>query len=92
MSSLGKSVVNFTIPQCIPSGDYLLRIEHLGCPPVTKDPSIWLSCAQLTVNGGSGSLPLNLVSIPGAYDPKDPALHSAGTNYKPPGPVPLKCS
>jgi hypothetical protein len=94
----GKAVLDVKIPKCIPSGDYLLRVEHIGLHSASSvgGAQLYISCAQLTVSGGSGSLPSNLVSIPGAYKPTDPGLvvniyYPVPDHYVPPGGDPLTC-
>lgn len=57
----------------------------------------YLSCAQVSISGGSGMSSPELVSIPGVYDASDPGLHvniyyPVPTDYYPPGPDPLECS
>lgn len=96
--SQGKTTVDVTIPKCIPSGDYLLRVEHIGLHSASAvgGAQLYISCAQLTVSGGSGSVPTALESIPGAYKPTDKGLvvniyYPVPKDYKPPGPDPLKC-
>lgn len=96
--SMGKTTLNVKIPSCIPSGDYLLRVEHIALHSAGSvgGAQLYISCAQLTVEGGSGSLPSNLVSIPGVYKATDPGLlvniyYPIPVNYKPPGGAPLQC-
>ena len=91
-------MLDVKIPKCIPSGDYLLRVEHIGLHSASAvgGAQLYISCAQLSVSGGTGSLPADLVSIPGAYKPTDPGLvvniyYPVPTNYKPPGMAPLTC-
>ncbi|KAL8289949.1 hypothetical protein RB600_005104 [Gaeumannomyces tritici] len=95
----GKGVVNVQIPRCVPSGEYLLRIEHIGLHSASAvgGAQLYISCAQIRVTGGSGSEPTGrMVAIPGAYRANDPGLvvniyYPVPTNYKGPGPDPLKC-
>lgn len=97
--SQGKSVLDVTIPKCIPDGDYLLRVEHIGLHSASAvgGAQLYISCAQLTVSGGTATaLPSGLVSIPGAYKPSDPGLviniyYPVPKSYQPPGPEPLQC-
>ncbi|RYP80072.1 hypothetical protein DL769_002646 [Monosporascus sp. CRB-8-3] len=73
----GKSQLTFTIPQCIENGEYLFRIEHVALHSASSvnGAQFYISCAQVSVSGGSGSKkPSNLVSFPGAYSPNDPGL------------------
>ena len=57
----------------------------------------YVSCAQITVSGGSGSkTPSNLVSFPGAYRNTDPGLliniyNNGGKTYQPAGPPVFTC-
>lgn len=76
-SSLNKGSVSFTIPSCIANGDYLFRVEHNALHGASSNggAQFYISCAQLTVTGGSGSkTPTNLVSFPGAYKATDPGI------------------
>ncbi|KAF5370983.1 hypothetical protein D9615_010003 [Tricholomella constricta] len=78
-----------TIPKNTPSGEYLVRMEHLGLHIIP--PESFMSCAQIKiVNGGSGNPPK--VSIPGHLNPSDPSLNvniypPSPTSYKIPGPA-----
>ncbi|GAW22401.1 hypothetical protein ANO14919_119380 [Xylariales sp. No.14919] len=95
----GKSEVSFTIPQCIENGDYLFRIEHVALHSASSQngAQFYISCAQITVSGGSGSkVPSNLVSFPGAYKSTDPGLliniyNNGGKAYQPAGPPVFTC-
>ncbi|KAI6314515.1 hypothetical protein MCOR30_009941 [Pyricularia oryzae] len=95
-----KTSVNVPIPKCIPSGDYLLRIEHIALHSAGSvgGAQLYISCAQITVTGGTGtSAPsASMVSIPGVYNARDPGLlvniyYPVPTNYKGPGPDPFTC-
>ncbi|KAK4127011.1 carbohydrate-binding module family 1 protein [Parathielavia appendiculata] len=86
------------IPTCIPSGDYLIRIQSLGIhnPWPAGIPQFYISCAQVTVtNGGSGN-PGPTVSIPGAFKESDPGytanIYSNFRNYTVPGPAVFSCN
>ncbi|KAI1310931.1 glycoside hydrolase [Xylaria venustula] len=97
--SNGKSQVSFTIPQCLANGDYLFRVEHVALHSASSanGAQFYLSCAQITVSGGSGSkTPSNLVSFPGAYKSTDPGLliniyNNGGKAYQPAGPSVFTC-
>ncbi|KAI1426677.1 glycoside hydrolase [Xylaria sp. FL1777] len=97
--SNGKSQVAFTIPQCLASGDYLFRVEHVALHSASSanGAQFYISCAQITVSGGSGSkTPSNLVSFPGAYKSTDPGLliniyNNGGKTYQPAGPSVFTC-
>ncbi|KAJ4383857.1 hypothetical protein N0V86_000700 [Didymella sp. IMI 355093] len=92
-ASSGKTQVPVTLPKSLPSGEYLLRAEHIALHSASTSggAQFYLSCAQIKVqNGGSGS-PGPLVSFPGAYKPSDAGIlvniyYPIPTNYKPPGP------
>lgn len=93
-TSTGKTQVNVPLPKALPSGDYLLRVEHIALHSAGSagGAQFYLSCAQLKVeNGGSGS-PGPLVAFPGAYSPTDPGIkiniyYPVPTSYTPPGPA-----
>ncbi|KAF3929024.1 Endoglucanase-4 [Dactylellina cionopaga] len=85
--------VGVKIPSGIPSGDYLLRAEvialHAAGPSGGAQP--YVTCYQITVTDGSGSLPSGGVKFPGAYSASDPGIgvniHGKLTSYKVPGPA-----
>lgn len=90
---IDKGSVSVTIPKNTPSGDYLLRIEHIALHQASNvnGAQFYISCAQVKVtNGGSGT-PSPLVSFPGAYKATDPGIkvniYSGATSYTPPGPA-----
>ncbi|KAI1331137.1 lytic polysaccharide monooxygenase [Xylariaceae sp. FL0255] len=97
--SMGLTTVPFTIPTCIADGDYLFRVEHvaLHVASTVNGAQFYLSCAQITVSGGSGSeTPTDLVAFPGAYSPTDPGLliniyDNGGKPYTPAGPAVFTC-
>ena len=94
-ASINKSSFSFNIPQCLANGDYLFRIEHVALHSAGT-PQFYISCAQLTVSGGSGSkTPSNLVAFPGAYKASDPGLsvniYNSGGRYTPAGPAVFTC-
>lgn len=90
---LDTEVVEFTVPQSIPSGDYLVRVESIALhqAQAVGGAQIYLSCAQVTVTGGGSGTPGPLVSIPGAYSANDPGLlwsyYPVPTSYTAPGPA-----
>lgn len=79
-----------TIPKSLPSGNYLLRGEHIGLHIAGK-PQFYIACAQVTVTGGGSSRPGPLVSFPGAYKMSDPGLsvniYNSQGPYQYPGPA-----
>ncbi|KAF2271080.1 hypothetical protein CC78DRAFT_563643 [Lojkania enalia] len=90
--SLNKGSVSVTIPRATPSGDYLLRIEHIALHQAsnTNGAQFYISCAQIKVTGGGNGNPQPLVSFPGVYSANDPGIkvniYSGATSYTPPGP------
>ncbi|KAH7127008.1 glycosyl hydrolase family 61-domain-containing protein [Dendryphion nanum] len=91
--SLNKGSVSVTIPKNTPSGDYLLRIEHIALHQASNvnGAQFYISCAQIKVTGGGNGSPSPLVSFPGAYKATDPGIkvniYSGASNYQPPGPA-----
>jgi hypothetical protein len=90
---IDKGSVSVTIPRSTPSGDYLLRIEHIALHQAsnTNGAQFYISCAQIRVTGGGNGNPSPLVSFPGAYSPNDPGIkiniYSGARSYTPPGPA-----
>ncbi|KAI5861452.1 glycoside hydrolase family 61 protein [Durotheca rogersii] len=94
--------VNFSLPQCIAPGDYLMRVEILALHSahMQNGAQFYMSCAQIRV-GGSGSFSASqTVSFPGAYQRNDPSIviniyglagqpDNAGKPYSAPGNVPV---
>ncbi len=68
--------MNWNIPAATPSGDYLLRVEHIGLHSASSagGAQFYISCAQITVTGGGAGTPSPLVAFPGAYKATDPGL------------------
>jgi hypothetical protein len=85
--------VTFPIPAETPSGQYLVRVEHIAIhvADVYGGAQFYLSCAQIEVtNGGSGT-PGPLVAFPGAYTGNEPGIliniyYPIPANYTQPGP------
>ncbi|EWC43572.1 hypothetical protein DRE_01459 [Drechslerella stenobrocha 248] len=86
--------LSFNIPSNIPSGDYLLRAEaialHAAMSPPPNGAQFYVSCYQLTITGGTGSLPAT-VKFPGAYSNSDPGIlvniYQSLSTYIAPGPT-----
>lgn len=92
-----KGKVTFTIPKCIPSGQYLLRHEIIALHGASVYPGaqFYMECAQIQVTGGGTKSPAT-VSFPGAYKGTDPGItiniyYPPVTNYTIPGPAVLTC-
>ncbi|KAF2856826.1 lytic polysaccharide monooxygenase [Plenodomus tracheiphilus IPT5] len=91
--SLNKGTVSVTIPKNTPSGDYLLRVEHIALHQASNagGAQFYISCAQIKVTGGGSGSPGPLVSFPGVYSANDPGIkvniYSGVKSYTPPGPA-----
>jgi hypothetical protein len=92
-AEIGATTLSFRIPQATPSGDYLVRIEHIALHGASSPGGAqpYMSCGQITVTNGGNGNPGPLVSFPGAYSPTDPGLlinvyWPVPTNYTIPGP------
>lgn len=76
--SEGATKVETKIPSTLPSGNYLLRVEHIALHAAAQEggAQIYIQCAQLKVEGGSsgGKAPGPLVKFPGAYSKTDPGI------------------
>ncbi|KAJ7917191.1 glycoside hydrolase [Mycena leptocephala] len=61
--------VTFPIPAQLPSGQYLIRIEHIALHVATTfaGAQFYISCAQVQVTNGGTGTPGPLVAFPGAY-------------------------
>ncbi|KAK7740595.1 hypothetical protein SLS62_011095 [Diatrype stigma] len=85
------------IPTCIEDGEYLLRVQSLAIhnPWPSGIPQFYISCAQISVTGGSGTAKPQTALIPGAFKDTDPGytvnIYTDFTNYTVPGPEPLTC-
>ncbi|PNS21971.1 Cys-Gly metallodipeptidase dug1 [Sphaceloma murrayae] len=93
--------VEFTLPPCIPSGDYIMRAEIIplhGALNPTQGAQFFMGCAQLRVEKANDTTVLPpTVSIPGLYNEEDPGFHwdiyrpKLNETYKIPGPPVLIC-
>jgi len=94
----GKQTVNFQIPKCIENGEYFLRVEHTGLHSAGSvgGAQLYISCAQLSITGGTGTAKPNYLSFPGSYSAQDPGLliniyYPIPKSYTPPGGPVLAC-
>ncbi|KAI0345990.1 glycoside hydrolase family 61 protein G [Trametopsis cervina] len=92
---INKGNATFTIPSCIPAGQYLLRAEAISLANAQEYPGaqFFMSCAQIEVTGGGSAKPAT-VSFPGAYTIADPGVITniyTDTTYTPPGPAVFTC-
>ncbi|KEP50726.1 glycoside hydrolase family 61 protein [Rhizoctonia solani 123E] len=72
----GMTNVTFPIPTSVPSGEYLVRIEHIALHLALnyQKAEFYVSCAQVRiVNGGSG-VPKPLVAFPGYYNGEESGI------------------
>ncbi|EAQ92448.1 hypothetical protein CHGG_00683 [Chaetomium globosum CBS 148.51] len=96
--------VYFNLPQCVASGQYLLRVEVLALHSAGKQgqAQFYQSCAQINVSGSGSLSPSDTVSFPGAYSASDPGILTSiygstgkpdndGKAYTAPGPRPISC-
>lgn len=76
ISEKGQNKVNFTLPEALPSGQYLVRVESIGLheAQTAGGAQFYLSCGQIEVTGGGNGIPEPLVAFPGAYQPTDPGI------------------
>jgi hypothetical protein len=97
--TMGAASVSVTLPKCLANGEYLLRAEHIALHSASSagGAQFYISCAQLSVTGGSGTFsPKNQVSFPGAYSATDPGIminiyYPVPKSYSPPGPAVETC-
>jgi len=85
------SSVTFTIPKNVPTGEYLVRIEHIAIH-VADAPQFYIACAQIAVKNGGNGTPGPLVAIPGVYKGTEPGIRinpywPIPTRYTQPGPA-----
>ncbi|PAV19161.1 glycoside hydrolase family 61 [Pyrrhoderma noxium] len=91
-----KGKVTFTLPSCIPAGQYLMRHEIIALHAASSYPGaqLYMECAQLDISGGGSAQPAT-VSFPGAYAGSDPGItiniYQTLTNYTIPGPAVFTC-
>ncbi|CAG8371033.1 unnamed protein product [Penicillium salamii] len=90
-------VGNFTfeLPKEIPSGQYLVRIEHIALHGAGDwgQAEFYFNCAQIEVESDSSAIPGPTVKIPGVYDGYEPGImfymyRPWIVNYTMPGPRP----
>ena len=90
-SNIGQA--SFTIPRSLPSGEYLVRIEHIALHSASSygGAQFYIACAQINVTGGGSGSPGPLVAIPGVYTGNEPGIliniyYPIPTTYIQPGP------
>jgi len=75
----GEPGIEFTIPDTIPDGEYLVRVEHIplhGAQGTSTGAEYYYSCGQLKVEGSTvDSMPaFDTIKIPGGVQPDDDAV------------------
>ncbi|KAG8959819.1 hypothetical protein FRC03_007449 [Tulasnella sp. 419] len=85
---------NFTVPSSLPSGQYLVRIEHIALHVASSfwGAQFYIACGQINVTGGGSGSPSPLVAIPGVYTGNEPGIliniyWPIPTTYTQPGPA-----
>ncbi|KAL6150066.1 hypothetical protein ACJBU6_11580 [Exserohilum turcicum] len=87
---------NTTIPAATPTGDYLLRVEHIALHMAMQPnkAQFYLACSQVRITAGGSGTPGPLVALPGAYKSTDPGIlvdlnkyTGNPQDYQPPGPA-----
>ncbi|KAK2768501.1 hypothetical protein FQN54_000356 [Arachnomyces sp. PD_36] len=91
--SQDATTVSFDIPSSLPSGEYLVRVEHIALHSASAPggAQFYISCGQVNVSGGGNGSPGPTVEFPGAYTETDPGLmlniyYPVPTSYTLPGP------
>ncbi|KAJ7031720.1 glycosyl hydrolase family 61-domain-containing protein [Mycena alexandri] len=91
--STGLSEIEFTIPSALPSGQYLIRTEHIALHVASSygGAQFYIACAQVEVTNGGTGTPGPLVAFPGAYTGNEPGIlidiyYPIPTSYTQPGP------
>ncbi|TFL01518.1 glycoside hydrolase family 61 protein [Pterulicium gracile] len=84
----------FKIPNSLPSGQYLIRVEHIALHNAADfgEAQLYVACGQLNVSGGGSGNPGPLVAIPGVYDGNEPGIlidiyYPIPATYTQPGPA-----
>lgn len=72
----GNEGIQYTIPECIEPGFYLVRHEIIALHSAYEYPGaqFYPGCHQLEVTGSGTTAPSDLVAFPGAYSPDDPGI------------------
>ncbi|KAJ6576022.1 glycosyl hydrolase family 61-domain-containing protein [Mycena vulgaris] len=89
----GLTEATFTIPPQTPSGQYLIRVEHIALHVAMSfgGAQFYIACAQVQVTNGGTGTPGPLVAFPGAYTGNEPGIliniyWPIPTSYIQPGP------
>ncbi|KAF2731963.1 hypothetical protein EJ04DRAFT_544921 [Polyplosphaeria fusca] len=75
--SWGDNTIDFVVPSTLPSGEYLVRVEHIAIHGAhDKQAEFYYSCAQVSLEGSSAtSIPGEKVKIPGVYAVDDAPIN-----------------
>ncbi|KAJ0333766.1 hypothetical protein COL922a_010543 [Colletotrichum nupharicola] len=94
VNNAGIHNFTFTVPKETPSGDYLIRAEHIGLhgAGTAGGAQYYIACAQVTVTGTGSETPAPTIKFPGGYTGNEPGVliniyYPAPKNYTAPGPV-----
>ncbi|KAJ7218235.1 glycosyl hydrolase family 61-domain-containing protein [Mycena haematopus] len=89
----GMTQVTFPIPSETPSGQYLIRIEHIALHVASSygGAQFYIACAQVEVTNGGTGIPGPLVEFPGEYTGYEPGIlidiyYPIPVTYTQPGP------
>ncbi|KAF2197834.1 cellulose-growth-specific protein [Delitschia confertaspora ATCC 74209] len=84
----------FKLPSSTPSGQYLLRVEHIAVHAASgaNGAQFYISCANVNVVGGGSGKPGPTIKLPGGYKATDPGIlfnpyYPVPTSYTFPGPA-----
>ncbi|KAK7007673.1 glycoside hydrolase [Favolaschia claudopus] len=90
----GMPEVTFPIPSETPSGQYLIRIEHIALHVASSfgGAQFYIACGQVEVTGGGSGTPGPLVQFPGEYTGNEPGIlldiyYPIPATYTQPGPA-----
>ncbi|KAJ3561083.1 hypothetical protein NP233_g10416 [Leucocoprinus birnbaumii] len=86
--------VTFTLPQSLPNGQYLVRMEAIALHAAESygGAQFYISCGQINVTGGGSGNPGPKVAIPGVYTGNEPGIllniyYPIPATYTQPGPA-----
>lgn len=85
--------VDVPVPAGLANGDYLVRAEVIALHTAGSSggAQFYMTCYQITVTGGTGTLSPATVNFPGAYSASDPGIlvniHGPMSSYTVPGPA-----
>ncbi|KAF9493498.1 family 61 glycoside hydrolase [Pleurotus eryngii] len=70
------SSFTFQLPSSLPSGQYLVRVEHIALHSASTfgGAQFYISCGRINVTGGGSGNPGPLVAIPGVYTGREPGI------------------